>query len=113
MSLYLVILMSWQYLSVFPVCLSMMAPMKQGESCQGHMSGPQCLSGLQVAVMKFVGFGVKGEIWHEVVSDYHIDEMGFCSDPQLSSSPQAFDNRWCIVIVVDDGGLPVCTAGIG
>jgi hypothetical protein len=43
--------------------------------------------------MKFVGFDVEGEIWNEVVLDYHIDEMGFCLGMQLSSSPGAFDHR--------------------
>ncbi len=54
-------------------------------------------------MMKFVRFDVKGEIWNEVVLDYHIDEMGFRLDMQLSSSLRVFDNQWCIVIVVDDG----------
>ncbi len=61
-------------------------------------------------MMKFVGFDVKGEIWHEVVLDYHIDEMGLRLSTQLSLSPRAFDNRWCIVVVVDNGGG---TADIG
>jgi hypothetical protein len=54
--------------------------------------------------MKFVGFDGKGEIWHEVVLDYHIGEEGFCLGTQLSSSLGACDNWWCIVIVVDYGG---------
>ena len=56
-------------------------------------------------MMKFVGFDGEGAIQHEVVLDYHIDEMGFRSDTQLSLSLQAFGNWWCIVIVVDDGGV--------
>jgi hypothetical protein len=52
-------------------------------------------------MMKFVGFDIEGEIWNEVVLDYHIDEMGFRLD---MSSLRVFDNQWCIVIVVDDGG---------
>ncbi len=37
----------------------------------------KCLSGLQVAVMQFVGFYDKGEIGKVFILDYHIDEMGF------------------------------------
>jgi hypothetical protein len=54
--------------------------------------------------MMFVGFDVKGEIRHQVILNYHIDEMGFHSGTQLSSSLWVFDNWWCIVIIVDDGG---------
>jgi hypothetical protein len=54
--------------------------------------------------MKFVGFDGKGAIWHEVILNYHINEMRFCSSVQLSLSLRASDNWWCIVIVVDDGG---------
>jgi hypothetical protein len=42
--------------------------------------------------MKFVGFDVEGEIWHEVILDYHTDEMGFCLGMQLNLSLWAFDN---------------------
>jgi hypothetical protein len=55
-------------------------------------------------MMKFVGFDVDGEIWHEVILDYHIDEMGLHLIMQLSSSPRAFDYWWCIIITMDDGG---------
>ncbi len=37
----------------------------------------KCLSDLQEATMKFVGFDDKGEIGNVVILDYHIDEMGF------------------------------------
>jgi hypothetical protein len=53
--------------------------------------------------MKFAGFDVKGEIWHEVILDYHIDEMGFRLGMQFNLSSWAFGNWWCIIIVVDDG----------
>jgi hypothetical protein len=53
--------------------------------------------------MKFVGFDGKGAIWHEVVLNHHIDEMGFRLSMQLRSSLRKSDNWWCIVIVVDDG----------
>jgi hypothetical protein len=53
--------------------------------------------------MKFVGFYGKGAIRHEVILDYHIDEMGFRLGTQMSSSPWAFGNWWCIVTVADDG----------
>jgi hypothetical protein len=64
------------------------------------------MSGLQVGVMKFVGFDGKGEIWHKVILDYHIDEMGFLSGTQSSSSSWAFDNQGCILIAVNDGEAP-------
>jgi hypothetical protein len=54
--------------------------------------------------MKFVGFDGEGAIRHEIISNYHIDEMGFHLSMQLSSSLWASDNWWCIVVVVDDGG---------
>ncbi len=53
--------------------------------------------------MKFVGFDGEGVIWHEVVLNHHIDEMGFLLGMQLSLSSRASDNWWCIDIVVDDG----------
>ncbi len=53
--------------------------------------------------MKFMGFDDKGEIWNEVILDYHIDEMGFHLSVQLSLSLQASDHWWCILIVVNDG----------
>jgi hypothetical protein len=53
--------------------------------------------------MKFVGFDGKGAIWHEVVLNYHIDEMGFCSGMQLSLSLWAYDNWWWIVVVLYEG----------
>jgi hypothetical protein len=67
----------------------------------------KCLSSLQVAMMKFVGFDGKGAIWHEITLDYHIDEMGFRSGTLLSVSPRVFGNWWCIVIVLDDGGAGI------
>jgi hypothetical protein len=55
--------------------------------------------------MKFVGFDGEGSIWHEVILDYYIDEVGFRSGMQLSLSWRAFGNWWCIIIIVDDCGV--------
>ena len=55
-------------------------------------------------MIKFVGFDVEGEIWNEVVLDYHIVEIGFRSSAQLSANRWASGQWWCIVIVVNDGG---------
>ncbi len=62
------------------------------------------MNGLQVAMMKFVGFDDEEEIRNVVVLYYHIDEMGFRLSEQLSLSPRASDHWWYIVIIVNDGG---------
>jgi hypothetical protein len=55
--------------------------------------------------MKFVGFDGKGAIWHEIGWNHHIDKVGFCLGTQLSLSSRASGNWWCIIILVDDGGV--------
>jgi hypothetical protein len=55
--------------------------------------------------MKFMGFDGEGALRHEVVLNYHIDEMGFRLGTQLSMSLQATDSWWCIVVVLYEGWL--------
>ncbi len=50
--------------------------------------------------MKCVGFDGEGEIRYDVVLNYHIDEMGFHSGTELSSSLWASDSWWCIVVLL-------------
>ncbi len=64
----------------------------------------KCLSGLQVAVLKFVRFHDEGEIGNVLILDYYVDEMRFRLSVQLSLSLHASDYWWCIVTVVNDSG---------
>jgi hypothetical protein len=64
-------------------------------STQNVCLDQKSLISLQVSVMKFTGFDGKGAIRHEVILNYHIDEMGFRLGTQLSTSLWATDNQCC------------------
>ena len=70
----------------------------------------KCLSGLQVAVLKFVRFHDEGEIGNVLILDYYVDEMRFRLSVQLSLSLRASNHWWCVFKMV---GLPICTGEIG